>query len=479
MQRLVRKLFCLLVVWPVACVGLPPEVAPSRPTIPLQTSLPADATFSNPSNAPTSLTELPSPTPLSAPLSPPDCPFAGLMELSAEALVAEVLARNQTLVQMTAAWQAASARFPQVTSLDDPMFRANFAPAAMGGLPDGSNGYTFALSQKYPWCGKLKLRGDNAQSLANAAGNEVEDTRLQLIEAAKDAFADYYLVGRALAVNAEALRLLREFRQNAETRYKTGLVPQQDILQADVELGRTQERTVRLERALRVTIARLNTLMHLPPDLPLPPPPPKLTVGEPLLPASALRDLALNRRPDLKALADRIGADEAALALAYKEYYPDLEPTAAYDSFWSNKQQRYQIGVQLNLPVRLDRRKAAVAEAQARLAEHKAELARQIDQVNYLVQQAFEHVNESERVVRLYDQTILPAARENVKSAQAAYVTGKIPFLTLIEAERDVIGLRDRYYDAVAEHLRRIAALERSIGGSPDEAGGGACLVIH
>jgi len=35
----------------------------------------------------------------------------------------------------------------------------------------------------------------------------------------------------------------------------------------------------------------------------------------------------------------------------------------------------------------------------------------------------------------------------------------------LIEAERNVIGLRDRYYELVAEYFRRLAALERAVGG--------------
>jgi outer membrane protein TolC len=67
--------------------------------------------------------------------------------------------------------------------------------------------------------------------------------------------------------------------------------------------------------------------------------------------------------------------------------------------------------------------------------------------------------------VHLYRDTILPAAEANVQAAQAAYVTGKIPFLSLIEAQRNVVSLRDRYYEAVAEYFRRRAELERAVGG--------------
>jgi outer membrane protein TolC len=402
------------------------------------------------------------------PNGPSTSPFASLTELSVEALVQEVVARSPSLAQMTAAWQAASARYPQVTSLDDPMFGAQVAPGAFGSnTVDG--GYRLEISQKLPWCGKLALRGQGALAEASAAGNNVEDMRLQLVESAKSAFYDFYLVARALEVNEEGLKLLREFRENAETRYRTGLAPQQDMLQADVEIGRQQERHLMLERLRQVAVARINTLMHLPPDLPLPPPPRTVTLAEPLPAPEALRQAALARRPDLRALADRIAAEQAALALAHKDFYPDFEVMAAYDTFWQEKQLRPQVGVRLNLPAQLGRRHGAIAEAQARIAERQAQLARQVDQVNFEVQQAFEQVLESERTVRLYEATILPAARENVEAARSAYTTARVPFLSLIEAQRNRVNLSDRYYEALADYHRRRATLERAIGGPPEQ----------
>src|SRR6266404_1809303 len=64
--------------------------------------------------------------------SPELAPFAEQRELTVDALVEQVLARNPSLAQMTAAWQAASARYPQVTSLEDPMFGATIAPGSIG-----------------------------------------------------------------------------------------------------------------------------------------------------------------------------------------------------------------------------------------------------------------------------------------------------------------------------------------------------------
>ncbi|MFO0842297.1 MAG: TolC family protein [Gemmataceae bacterium] len=387
-----------------------------------------------------------------------------MTELAAEALVTQVLARNPSVAEMVAAWKAASARYPQVTSLDDPLFGTQLAPGAWFSRElDG--GVRLEVSQKYPWCGKLELRGENALAQAHAAAFDVADVQLQLVESARRAFYDYYLVDRAIAVNRENLRLLREFRRNAQTRFENRLAPEQDMRQAEVEIGRAQEREVVLERLRPVAVARINTLLHLPPTSPLPPPPENVEIDGPLPEAAALRARALERRPDLRALAERIRAEQASLGLAQKEFYPDFELLAAYDSIWQEKPLRPQVGVRLNLPVRKERRYAAVAEAEAKVGQRIAELARLADQVNFQVQQAYEQAAESAQVARLYEKTVLPAARQNVKAALSAYGTGRTPFLSLVEAQRNAVGLQDRYYEALADYFRRRATLERVVGG--------------
>jgi outer membrane protein TolC len=402
--------------------------------------------------------------------------FPNASELSVENLVEQVLARNPTLPQMVAAWQAALAKIPQVTSLEDPFFGTTVAPASIG-----SNqvdfGYRLEISQKFPWPGKLGLRGANAAAEANAAGNDIDDMRLQLTEAARMAFYDYYLVYRASAVNQEGLELLAAIRKAVEARFKPGLADTQEIYQVDVEIGRQRERKLLLERLRQVAVARLNTLMHLSPDLPLPPPPKEVSVAGELPKAAALRAAALVRRPDLLAVTNRIAAEEASLGLANREYYPDFDVMAAYDTIMGNGPSRDlapQLAVRVNLPVRCTRRFAAVSEAQARIAQRRAELARLTDQVNYDVQQAYEQVREAERVVRLYEKEVLPAARNNVRAAQAAYVPGKIPLIALIEAQRNSVNLQDRYHEVVADYFRRLATLERAAGGSLSSVSAGA-----
>jgi outer membrane protein TolC len=383
-----------------------------------------------------------------------ETPLAGLTELSADALVERVLARNPSLAEMVSAWQAASAKYPQAVSLDDPMFGATLAPWSIG-RNDVDLGGRLEISQRIPFPGKRGLRGQVAQGEANAAGRDVEDMRLQLVESARKALAEYYLVERALEVNRENLGILTRFRNYAKTRYENKLVPLPDWVQSDVEIGREQGRTLTLERMKQVSVARLNTLLHLPPDSPLPPAPRQIAPQKPLPGAAVLRAEALARRPDLQRLNDQIAVAEAALALARREYYPDFEVMAAYDSMMGNGPTRPvapQIGLRLNLPVRSARRDAALAEAGARIAQLRAQLTGRSDQVAFEVQEAYAQVGESEKMVLLYQKTILPRARENVDAAQSAYEANKIPALTFIEAQRSRVAVLEKYYEAVADY---------------------------
>jgi outer membrane protein, heavy metal efflux system len=393
-------------------------------------------------------------------------PFEGAAELTEAELIEAVIRPNPTLDQMNAAWRAAAARYPQVSSLDDPMLGTYVAPGSVGS-PNVEFGYRIEVSQKFPYPGKRQLRGQNALHAADAAGAEVDDARLQLVDAARMALADYFLVGQAIAVNEDNLKLLQRFRDDALSQFKVGKASLQDSLQAEVAIARQRERLLTLERQRKVAQARLNTLMHAPPDYPLPPPPKKLDFLVPLVSLSELRDRAIRERPDVRALVQKVAAEEAAVALALREYKPDFEAMAAYDAWWQSpeKSLRPMVGLRTNLPVRFARRNGALEEAEARVAQRRAELAALTDRVGFEIQEALEQYREGERILELYDKTTLPAARRNVELATSEYAVNKVTFLNLIEAQRNLIELRDRYYEVLANLYRRRAALERALGG--------------
>lgn len=397
-----------------------------------------------------------------------DDAFAGQRELQLAQLVGEVQARNQTLQAMRAAWLAAQERYPQARALDDPVLTSMIAPASLNsgiaGIPGNSAGYVVGGAQKLPWFGKRDLRGQAALADSRAARWDVDDARLQIIEATGTAYYDYYLVRQDLALNVQNTRKLREFHDIAARKYEANLAPQQDMLQAEVELAELARRQIELERLERIAIARINTLMHRPPDAFIPPAPTRLDSPVLILSAAELRRVAMSSRPDLASLASKIRAEQSRVALANKEFLPDFEVFGRYDNFWSQASLRGQVGVNMNVPLYRDKRYAAVREAQWRLSQRRAEYEQRIDDINREVQTAYERFDEAQQTVGLYTDQILPAARKNVDSAFAAYETSGGDFLRLVAAQRQLIGLQERYQESIADYHRRRVELERVVG---------------
>jgi len=398
----------------------------------------------------------------------PNDPFAGTTELSVEQLVAEVQSRNPSLQAAIAAWRGAAQRYPQAVSLEDPMFAYMIGPSGVG--MDNGGGWMVEMSQKIPWAGKRALRGCAAAADADAMQGDIGEVRLRLSEAARTAFYDYYLVQRRMEINASTRRLLTQFREIAWNKYQVNQAAQQDSLQADVELAMLESRRTELSRDEKIAIARINTLLHRDPNGPLPSPPAKIQVHDLLPSVELLQQTAGESRSELYAARSRIRVEEANLALAYKEYYPDLNVVAKYDGFMP-EEMRPQVGMEVNVPLGCGRRSAAVREASERLRQRKAEYQERLDQVRFEVQAAWERAVQARQVARLYEEKILPTAKRSSESALANYSSGKLDFLRLLDTERQLYSQEEMYYQSVAEYHQRVAELDRAVGepvsGSP------------
>ncbi len=384
---------------------------------------------------------------------------AGVLDVNR--LTAEVVARNPSVQAMLAAWQAAAERYPQVVALDDPMLNVSIGPGSWGNASVES-AYMVMASQKIDWPGKRQLRGDIADSEAGESATQIESMQLQLAEMTRLAFYDYYAAYQQRSLNGNNLKETREYRETAEAKLRASLVTQQDVLQAEVELALLERRRNELDRQVKVAAARINTLLHQDAIHPLPPPPATLGKEAPVPPVEELRALAIQRRPDLAARSAQIQADEATINLALKEYYPDVELYAKYDAFWQEHPLRTAVGVNVNVPFNKSRRSARVREAESRLRQHRAEYDRLVDEITNELHANYERLMESRRTSQLFKDRIIPAAKQNVESARAGYTAGKVDFLRLIEAQRQLIDLREQQVETVSNYYRRLAELERT-----------------
>lgn len=412
----------------------------------------------------------PPPAPAALVAPGPDGLFAGAERLEREALIGAVLAENPGLEAARMALAAARERVPQATSLDDPMLAYSFGPLSIAS-DDVRFGQVLEARQRFPYPGTLRLRGEAARAEADAVAEEIETVRLELATAASLLYDDYYLVHRALEINAEHVRLLEDFQRIATARYAAGEAPQQDPIQAEVELAHLVHREMVLETTREVLVARINALLHREPGAPLPPPVDRLPLP-PLdaLDPAGLEELAVAARPELTRLDAERAAREATVELRELARYPDFEAMASYNSMWMETGHQWMVGVGVNLPVWRGRIEAGVAEARAEVARVESERLRLADEVRAETRIAWTRLREHHHVLIIYESRLVPSARDQVRAALAAFETGQVSFLALIEAERNQRSVELEYEETLAGLHRRRAELDRALGRVPGEA---------
>src|SRR5262249_31315180 len=158
--------------------------------------------------------------------------------------------------------------------------------------------------------------------------------------------------------------------------------------------------------------------------------------------------------------------EQAAVDLALRQYYPDVELVGRYDTFWQPESTqgdlRGQVGVNLNMPLYRGRLHAGVREAMFRVSQRRAEYDQLRQDVSYEVANAYELWDESRRTLGLFGERLIPAAEQNVAAARANYEAGNHSFLELATAQRQLISLREGQAEAGAMALTRSAELERT-----------------
>jgi outer membrane protein TolC len=380
-------------------------------------------------------------------------------------LVREVLRRNPTLAAARAAVQEAVARYPQDTAFDDPMLGYMVGPRSFGSSAV-DDAHRVELSQALLWPGKRRLRGESALALAEAAEGDLAALRLELALEASRLLDDYGIAARALEINAQHQALLDELRAVALARYEAGQASQQDPLQAETELAELLHAEVEIRAALRGAQQRLNALLHRDPDAGLPPPAP-LELPAPLADAEEQLAAALRERPELRAAQQRVAAREASLDLAQREYLPDFAVVGGWDGFWQEKELQSFVGFEVNVPLRLARRRGALDEARAALARARSERDRVEDEIRLAVRSAAVRLGEARHLVVIVEDRRLPAARDRVAAARAGFESGRDDFLALVEAERSLRDAELALEEARADVSRRFAELEAAVGRIP------------
>lgn len=409
-----------------------------------------------------------------------DTPRAASSELASASLaesplelsdvIKVALRDNPELLVANAQWLAAKEGPAQARSLENPVLGYGYFVRSIE-TKVGPQEHTIGLAQKFPFFGKLRLRGEVASREAERIRADYEAKKVEIVARAKATHYELYMAHKAIEITEENLEILRRFIRVATSKYAAGKVSQQDVLKAQVELSKLANELLILRQRKETAVATLNVLLNRSPEAPLGVPA-EFVIAPVTWKAEELQREALGQSPVLRALQEDIEKGRARVALARRQYYPDFVAGVDYIVVGGGTTRSPEDGkdavifkVGITLPIWQGKLKAGEREAEKALEASVGRHDAVRSKVLFQVSDSLVKVQTTAKIVELYTTTLLPQAEQALKAATIAYEADRADFLNLLESQRALLTLRLGYYRALVDFQQRLAELERAVGG--------------
>ncbi len=397
-----------------------------------------------------------------------------LHTINLDELITEGLKNNPQLHSFFAASKAAEEKVPQAGALPDPMVSLNILNLPVESFvfdQEAMTGKQIAVKQTFPFWGKLDLMENISQKGADVSAQNFEEMRIQLIRNIKLTYYSLYYIDEAITTTTKNRDLLKEFVKIAEQKYAVGNGAQQDVLKAQVELSKMLDKLVKLQQKREVIEAQLNTLLNRPVTQPLGKTT-HLTFKPIVIDRPALEQQAHNKRPLLKAWQARLKQSDERIALAKKDFYPNLSVFAAY-----NQRDVLQSGmggadflsggISFSVPIYFWRKQSKAVEEKKQLRLQVSDRYKDTEnQIYSKLDQVLTSLKKNEERLDLYQNGIVPQATQSLQSAMIGYQTDKVDFLTLVNNQLTLFNLELESEHILSEYNKDISRLEYITGGT-------------
>ena len=387
--------------------------------------------------------------------------------VSLQSLVREALERNPEIQAARLAADAKRARIRQAGAWPDPKLSVSyggnvFPPFTI--MPgDPSSNRQIMAEQEVPYPGKTRLRSRVAAKEADAESFVADSVARRVTSEIKQTYFELHFTDQSLSTLRQSRELLERFEKVAEIRYSVGKAAQQDVLRAQVELSKINERATMLEQSRRALTAQLNSLRDRAADAPIGSP---AELRPSTLPSSIddLLSAAQSSFPDLKRQRTMVDGNRLAFDLAKRDVRPDFSVGYAYMQR-HGLPDMYGITLSTSLPVfRRSKQDMAITEAAANLESSRRMEANELRVLRYRVEQEYFEVQAAEKLLKLYSQAVVPQSRLALDSSVASYETGATDFLTVLTNLSTVLDYQLNYQQQLVNHEKALARLEELTG---------------
>lgn len=392
--------------------------------------------------------------------SVPAEPIAVLREL-----IDDSLEHNPAIAAMARSFDAMQARVPQAKAWPQPMLEVG----SMGNIVpfdvqngDPSSARIVTVTQEVMWPGKLSLMGKMAGAEAEAEWWAYEQMRREVVAEVKDSYFELSYLTKAVEIIEKNRILMERILKITEARYAVGRGMQTDVLKAQLEVAMLSEKLFMFEQRRRTAVARLNSLLYRNPDSPLGRPA-EITPREFTFRLADLLEASL-ASPILKQQRRRIDKEQFAVRLAEKQYYPDMSVTYSYLNR-PGMPEMHGVMFGLKLPLYFwQKQRPAVVEAVAGAAAEQKRLENATALLFFKIKDSYLMATTADRLASLYGTALIPQSALVVESSIAAYESGTVDYLMLLDSLVTLRTYELGYYEQLSAKERAIAMLEPLVG---------------
>ena len=389
--------------------------------------------------------------------------------------IEQALERNPAVRQAFSRYRAAQQKMPQVSALPDPVLTITQYLRT----PEtrvGPQWTMVSLSQRFPWFGKLSDREKIAAKEAAILREQYEAQQDEVIRQVKLAYYTLAYIDEAIKITNEDLELLSHYETLAQARYSQGVGLQQAVVKLQAEITRALNRLDELEIQRVNAEAALNRLLDRPARSPIGritlPKQPSLKIDY-----SGLLEVGRRNRPEVVAALLGIEKNEKRIHLARRSYWPDFTLGASFVNVTGRRDEPgrlnpppgngknvWAITVGANIPIWRRKYDAAVLEATEDKLAAKEGYRDTVNSVEAAVRSIGFRIETIAEQIKLFEDTLLPQAEQSLRSAEAAYSTGTLGVLDLLDSERVLLNVRLGLAQLMSEYMKSLADMERAIG---------------
>ncbi len=372
-------------------------------------------------------------------------------------------------------WLAARARPIHVSSLPDPMFTYTEMIEPIQ-TRVGPLQRSVQFRQVIPYPAKLKLKGAMATEQARVKELEYHIALRDVVAELKVSYAELVYLRRAIEIVEQNQQLATHIATRASTMYGATGVGEPDTLslfdtlKAQSSLAQLAYDKVTLEELRANEETKINTILSQDPSASV------LVTGR--LPFRRLHmkrkqlyDLAHDRRQEIQAATHKLHSARHAERLARLAAVPDFSLGIQY-SFVGNAigsppgEGDDAVGIGLGFTVPLWGPKNRAKREEAHYLRHAAEHAirAETDSVHARISKVFVRLQNAERLVRLYRESLIPQAKKALNIAEARQEAGRDLFGRLLEARMVWLNFQLAEQRALVDHEQMVARLEQLVG---------------